>query len=142
MALIFIILVLISLDGIFNFILYNNVIYIIYHNVIFKWKWCESVILLDKSEKSSSGKFMPQNNTKTTAFFVWLPEFSVILISITKNSFATNQCSQHQVTAFFSDKITKNTRKIYKVFSCPPYWLSSNICYAETRPIRLRSRKN
>lgn len=55
---------------------------------------------------------MPQNNTKTTTFFVWLPEFWVILISITKNSFATIQCSQYQVTAFFSDKITKNARKI------------------------------
>ena len=67
--------VLISLDGIFNFILYNNVIYIIYHIVIFKWKWCESVILLYKSEKSSLGKFIPQNNTTTTPAFFWLPEF-------------------------------------------------------------------
>ena len=117
MALIFIILVLISLDGIFNFILYNNVIYMIYHSVIFKWKWCESVILLYKSEKSSSGKFIPQNNTKTTPFFVWLPEFWVFLISITKNSFATIQCSQHQVTAFFFwqdyEKREKNLESVF-----------------------------
>ena len=116
MALIFIILVLISLDGIFNFILYNNVIYIIYHDVIFKWKWCESVILLYKSEKSSSGKFIPQNNTKTTPFFVWLPEFWVFLISITKNSFATIQCSQHQVTAFFLTRLRKTRGNLESVF--------------------------
>lgn len=35
-----------STQGNSDFILYDNVIYRIYHNVIFKWNWCDGAVIL------------------------------------------------------------------------------------------------